>query len=270
MVIDINTPDCTTDSDCAQDEVCDNGVCVECLYDSDCTDGVFCNGAEECFVGSCVAGTEPCNNDQTCDEASDTCVDIVDPDCYNDSDCTDGVFCNGVEQCSGGVCVVGTEPCDQDQICDEGSDTCVAEPECSNNADCDDGLYCNGIETCSSGVCASGSAPCSVELCNEGSDTCDDCVTNDDCDDGLYCNGDETCSDGECAFGSGPCYENETCEEASDQCLPEACDLEWDLDDDCDVDKDDAKLLKLQQKAEKTVLKIKHKAEKNAIKAALQ
>jgi hypothetical protein len=47
------------------------------------------------------------------------------------------------------------------------------------------------------------------------------------------------------------------------------CGTGWDMDGDCDVDKEDAKLLSLQQKAEKTDLKVRHKAEKTAMKAAL-
>ena len=44
--------------------------------------------------------------------------------------------------------------------------------------------------------------------------------------------------------------------------LIEVCDDEWDLDGDCDVDKDDSNLLKLRQKDEKNTLKKRHKAEK--------
>jgi hypothetical protein len=48
------------------------------------------------------------------------------------------------------------------------------------------------------------------------------------------------------------------------------CDAEWDLNGDCKVDKEDAKLLSLRQKEEKTDLKLKHQAEKAEMKAALQ
>lgn len=48
---------------------------VPCTGDPDCDDGEFCNGAESCVGGSCVAGTDPCApSGQTCDEVSDTCV----------------------------------------------------------------------------------------------------------------------------------------------------------------------------------------------------
>ncbi len=52
--------------------------------------------------------------------------------------------------------------------------------------------------------------------------------------------------------------------------FPEDCGMGWDLNDDCYVDKDDAKLLKLRQKEEKTDLKVTQKSEKSAMKAALQ
>jgi ubiquinone biosynthesis protein UbiJ len=48
-----------------------------------------------------------------------------------------------------------------------------------------------------------------------------------------------------------------------------SCDVEWDLDGDCDVDKEDKQLLKVQQKTEKTDLKVQHKLEKEALKVAM-
>ena len=44
-----------------------------------------------------------------------------------------------------------------------------------------------------------------------------------------------------------PCAAGETCDEAIDECV---CDVEWDLDEDCDVDKYDDKILSLRQKNE--------------------
>ena len=96
------------------------------------------------------------------------------------------------------------------------------------------------------------------------------CMIDADCDNGIFCDGAETCEIGVCAAGPGnPCQVDEVCKETTDQCIAEECDLEWDLDGDCDVDKDDAKLLKLQQKEEKTALKAEHKAEKAEMKAAM-
>jgi hypothetical protein len=49
----------------------------ECIADADCDEGVFCNGAEKCSNGSCVAGQNPCNQGQVCREETDTCWDKV-------------------------------------------------------------------------------------------------------------------------------------------------------------------------------------------------
>ncbi len=46
--------------------------------------------------------------------------------CTADNDCTDGVFCNGVEVCVTGVCQIGTPPCsDATHTCDEATASCV-------------------------------------------------------------------------------------------------------------------------------------------------
>jgi len=55
---------------------------VGCTADADCDDGLFCNGAETCVEGDCVAGTDPCLADQTCDDEADECVDAVVEDPY--------------------------------------------------------------------------------------------------------------------------------------------------------------------------------------------
>jgi hypothetical protein len=47
--------------------------------------------------------------------------------CTSDYDCSDGVFCNGIERCNGaspGYCVAGTPPCSAGQRCDEDRDIC--------------------------------------------------------------------------------------------------------------------------------------------------
>jgi len=45
---------------------------ADCVYDADCDDARFCNGAETCVSGACQLGTDPCPGG-TCDEALDTC-----------------------------------------------------------------------------------------------------------------------------------------------------------------------------------------------------
>ena len=50
--------------------------CVECQQSVDCDDGTFCNGAESCQAGACVAGTDPCDDSDAC--TVDTCGEILD------------------------------------------------------------------------------------------------------------------------------------------------------------------------------------------------
>ena len=50
-------------------------VC-DCIEDSACNEGLFCNGEEYCFECACYQGTNPCPTDTTCNEVTDTCDPI--------------------------------------------------------------------------------------------------------------------------------------------------------------------------------------------------
>ncbi len=103
------------------------------ITDADCTDGLYCNGAETCVNNVCQGGSSPC------------------PD--------DGVFCNGAEGCDENTdqCTHSGDPCTLPTICEESTGACV---DCITDADCTDGLYCNGAETCVNYECQGGSNPC--------------------------------------------------------------------------------------------------------------
>jgi hypothetical protein len=45
---------------------------TSCTLNSQCDDGLFCNGAETCNAGACQAGTDPCAP-LSCNESTDTC-----------------------------------------------------------------------------------------------------------------------------------------------------------------------------------------------------
>ncbi len=127
-----------------------------CVSDSDCDDGVFCNGAETCNMATftCQSGTPVtcndglyCNGLETCNEATDSCQAGTAPVC------TDGQFCNGLETCNEATdsCQAGTPPacnngqwCDGTETCNEATDSCQAgtPPACNN------GQWCDGTETC--------------------------------------------------------------------------------------------------------------------------
>ena len=69
---------CATDADCTEPDApfCHSvfNVCLECLVDSQCDDGLFCNGVEECRLdGLCQDGPAPCAGGLACDEKQDTC-----------------------------------------------------------------------------------------------------------------------------------------------------------------------------------------------------
>ncbi len=81
--------------------------------------------------------------------------------CRTDSDCDDGVFCNGAEVCSDAVCTAGERPCPEEMGCDEDADACdescpdmdgdgFADVACGGNDcdDADDGRYPGNTELC--------------------------------------------------------------------------------------------------------------------------
>lgn len=173
----------------------------------------------------CVDDGNPCT-DAVCDP-NGGCIHVPN----DNNNCDDGLFCNGVAQCVGGVCVPGS-PCPSDGIdctddsCDEVNDVCVYTP---NDAHCNDGLFCNGDEICHPMTgCQPGTPPCNSPLkCDEAGDRCVECLTDGQCDDGIFCNGMETCDTGPgiCRPGTDPCPPDgidctvDSCDEANDACV---------------------------------------------------
>ncbi len=99
---------------------------------------------------------------------------------------------------------------------------------CVSDADCDDGLFCNGSEICNSCTCLAGTAvncddgvSCTDDVCNEGTQSCDNTANDANCDNGLFCDGVETCDAVlDCQAGPGdPCAGGETCDEVNDVCV---------------------------------------------------
>ncbi|MEE8523859.1 MAG: M36 family metallopeptidase [Thermoanaerobaculia bacterium] len=170
-----------------------------CTSDLDCDNGLFCDGAETCNVGTgaCQAGTAvDCGDgvgctDDVCDEATDSCDNVA-----NDANCDNGLFCDGAETCDPVLdCQTGTAPDCDDGVactvdsCDEGAGACDNAP---NDPLCDNGLFCDGVEACDPvlGCLAGGGDPCAAgETCDEDGDICvgtcgqkrDPCVVDEDC-----------------------------------------------------------------------------------------
>jgi DNA-binding beta-propeller fold protein YncE len=97
-------------------------------------------------------GSDPRENDGKIYEMT-----LTSTSCSVDADCDDGLWCNGAEICSAGVCQAGTDPC-PGQDCDEASQMCLP---CNSNGVCESGEDCNtcsvdcigAAEGCGNGFC---------------------------------------------------------------------------------------------------------------------
>lgn len=144
--------------------------------------------------------------------------------CINDSDCSDdGLFCNGVPRCIGGVCQAQPPPdcsgfngpCSVG-VCSEALEKCRRDP-INEGLPCSDGNPCTTGETCSSSYCV-------------GTRTINCCTLNPDCNDHNPCTID-VCDNNVCGHAPRPpgtpcgssvndgCTDPDTCN-ASGQCLP--------------------------------------------------
>jgi hypothetical protein len=239
--------ECAVDGDCNDSNLCTTDTCGPggiCVYTPDpgasCTDGLFCNGDEICNVsGFCEnQGPRDCDDGvvctvDSCDEVGDTCVNGPD-----DSLCSDGQFCNGVETCDAtNDCQAGTAPNCDDGVsctldsCDEVGDACVHG---ADDSLCNDGQFCNGVETCdATNDCQAGTAPncddgvsCTLDSCDEVGDACVHGADDSLCSDGQFCNGVETCDvTNDCQAGTAPNCDDgvsctvDSCDEIGDACV---------------------------------------------------
>jgi hypothetical protein len=151
--------ECRTVEDCDLrcGEYCEDGICVEgdgCDDDFDCEDGLACSNNSCDFEGNCAIeslcpeatpfctaiGCVACRTNEDCDvDEGEWCFEgLCGCDgCEDDADCNDGLFCNGIESCSGGecgLCMPGADPCvpfnccgDDQAVCLEGDGAAVCE-----------------------------------------------------------------------------------------------------------------------------------------------
>jgi len=196
---------------------------------SGCTFNIECDDGNPCTI-------DHCNYTPGMPVGSGTCVNSPAPDgsdgAFGDATCAaqagllcggcdDGVFCNGIETCQGGICTAGTPPCTGSQVCSETLDFCQPAA-CSTQKKCiggtTPGTYCTINSDCpTGGVCTSGhcvDGPTPGANCATGADCIGDVrCAYADCDDLVHCNGDETCVAGVCVAGTRPCGSNALCGE---------------------------------------------------------
>ena len=190
-------------------DTCQSGVCTSpgnpCVdaypcTDDDCTEvGQICDNpvkAGECLIGgSCYAdGFEnPGNECQRCWHADDPAAWSSKPD---DTPCPNGVFCDGVDTCQGGVCTSPGNPCvdaypctDDDctevgQICDNPvkAGECLIGGSCYVDTEVNPGDFC---ETCDHATDPEAwtwtPKPAENDICGNGIDEDCDTVTDGCC-----------------------------------------------------------------------------------------
>ena len=156
------------------------------------------------------------------------------PDCTEDADCDNGIFCDGAETCdtATGTCQLGTPPCDDGvdctvDVCDEVEDSCTNTPD---DTLCDDEELCTSDSCDEVADCVFTPVECPEgQQCDSTDGQCQPlgCTDDEGCDDGFFCNGAETCdtATGTCQPGTpvdcddGVDCTVDTCDEFDDVCV---------------------------------------------------
>jgi hypothetical protein len=205
---------------------------LTCSSDTECDDGLFCNGKETCVDGACQDGMPEvctddglfCNGSEVCDESNQGCGHSGNP-------CGEGTFCNEeFDQCDS---FCGNDECDQGEDCNSCPDDC--ESGSIGGTDCND---------CFKGKCDG--------ICHPTKDgsNCPDCALSWCCGDG-FCEGDENNTNCEIDCSSTPVICGDLiCDDGEDQCncskdcgIPPVVEKDCadNIDNDCDglIDSDD-------------------------------
>jgi formylglycine-generating enzyme required for sulfatase activity len=226
---------CDDDLDCTDDSCSGDGECVHSPVDSNCDDGLYCNGLESCSAESgCQNGEAPLLDDGVectvdgCDEENALVTHTVDPSLCDDAD-----VCNGAETCDAAQgCLAGEAlVCDDEISCTE--DSCDAVAGCvfaPVDIECDSGDVCSADSCDVETGCAHVAFPDGGSECCAEDDDCDDAnictddtcgidfhcqyVNKDDgaeCTDGLKCTLDDACLNGQCTGSANDCDDGLDC-----------------------------------------------------------
>lgn len=213
--------------------------CVPCLQDLECNDGLFCNGAETCDLGTnqCVAATDPCIGGpvcgNVCNETDDDCAVPAGTVCRPAASA-----CDAAETCTGlgGGCPAdvlasaGTEcrasvgVCDVAETCDGVSGDCPADALAASTVPCRPSAGpCDVAESCTgaSPACPADGFAASTQECRPSAGVCDvaeNCTGNS-----AACPADGFQSSATvCRPAAGVCDAAETCTGGSATCPADA------------------------------------------------
>ncbi|MCC6766476.1 MAG: right-handed parallel beta-helix repeat-containing protein [Deltaproteobacteria bacterium] len=213
--------------------------CVPCLQNSECNDGLFCNGAETCDLqtSQCVAAVDPCLGGPAC---GNTCNEVTD-DCFVPAGtvCRAAVdACDAEETCSGlggpcpgdvlltagSTCRPATDVCDAAETCDGVSAACPADALQGADVVCRTAAgSCDVAENCSGSAAAcpvDGFAPAGQE-CRASAGVCD--VAESCTGSGPNCPVDAFQPPATvCRAAAGVCDIAETCAAGNPSCPPDA------------------------------------------------
>ncbi|MFN2426762.1 MAG: hypothetical protein ABR587_10005 [Candidatus Binatia bacterium] len=209
---------------------------------SPCDDGRYCNGADMCASGQCVAHSgSPCpgpDDDTDCRESCNEATHACDAPDLAGAACNDGRYCTTGETCdSAGTCQGGTQTCpgadadgDCAESCDELADSCTAFD--TDGTPCNDGMFCTGTDLCDGrGQCRGHGDPCAPALGDGDADCSESCseaagactapdLDGSPCSDGLACTLGERCMAGTCAAsGVTSCDDSNPC--TDEFCAPD-------------------------------------------------
>lgn len=174
---------------------------------NDSTRKVIFTPPENCMIDGVSydwGAKNPNNTCQMCDVANSM-------DTWSNNDgawCDDGILCNGINICSGGICKLDAkDPCpDNGNYCD-GSEYCDAKiDECKSTGNpCTSDKWCaKSSKSCENWECitdddCNDDVKCTLDQCDKGNNVCKHIPRNQMCDDGNACNGFEFCDGDGCS-----------------------------------------------------------------------
>jgi len=141
--------------------------CVQyCNVDSECDNGIWCDGEEFCdrrplLSNAAISLLFIGNNTFKGGECSYNQGEL--PCCPEEHDCL------GFDSPYYDIAL---------QLCDDAAMQCKSGDECLTDSECDDGIWCTGVEACISGLCFNVLARCTgSETCNEEAMRCEETNT---------------------------------------------------------------------------------------------